>query len=95
MNSPRSPKKALLPSEPPEVSPLGLAHAIRYHRKKSGLSQSGLAALAGVGKTVVFDLEKNKPSVRLDTLLKVLRVLNIGVFFRSPLMGTFLSERGK
>lgn len=45
--------------------------------------------LSGVGKTVVFDLEKGKITVRLATLLKVLRVLNIKIEFKSPLMGLF------
>lgn len=46
-------------------------------RKKSGLTQQELAKLAGVGKTLVFDLEHGKASVQLDTLLKILKVLNI------------------
>lgn len=52
----------------------------------SGLSQAGLAKLAGVGKTAVFDLEHGKQSIRYDTLTKILSVLNITVRFDSPLM---------
>jgi transcriptional regulator with XRE-family HTH domain len=48
------------------------------------LSQAGLAKLAGVGKTVVFDLEHGKETVQLDTLKKVLAVLNIRLELRSP-----------
>lgn len=59
---------------------------IHFHRKKSGLTQAALANLAGVGKTVVFDLEKGKETVRLTTLFKVLHVLNIHMYFQSPLM---------
>jgi HTH-type transcriptional regulator/antitoxin HipB len=59
---------------------------IRFHRKKSGLTQEQLARLAGVGKTAVFDIEKNKPSVQLDTLRKLLAVLNISLRLESPLM---------
>ena len=59
---------------------------IRNHRRKSGLSQAELAKLAGVGKTVVFDLEHGKESVQLDTLRKVLKVLNITMRFESPLL---------
>lgn len=61
-----------------------LAEAIRSHRKLSGITQSQLAAFAGVGKTVIFDLEHGKPTVRLDTLLKVLAVLNIHLSMISP-----------
>ena len=65
-----------------------LAKIIRQHRKAAGLSQLQLAEMAGVGKTVVFDLEKGKETVRLDTLRKILVVLNIKVFWESPLLNT-------
>ncbi len=58
---------------------------IKDHRKKAGLTQLELADLAGVGKTTVFDIEKNKETVRLNSLLAVLRVLNIKIEFKSPL----------
>lgn len=64
----------------------GIADIIRLHRKKSGLSQAELARFAGVGKTVIFDIEKGKTSVQMDTLLKVLAVLNITIELKSPLM---------
>jgi HTH-type transcriptional regulator/antitoxin HipB len=66
---------------------LSLSEMLRRHRKLSGLSQSGLASLAGVGKTVIFDLEHGKESVRLDTLKRVLAALNIHITFQSPVMG--------
>ena len=65
---------------------------IRFHRKKSGLSQEALAHLGGLGKTALFDIEKGKLSIRLDTLLKVLHVLNIQIAFQSPLMDLFEKE---
>ncbi|AAU28438.1 TPA: helix-turn-helix transcriptional regulator [Legionella pneumophila] len=61
-----------------------IANLIHYYRKKSGLSQQELAHLAGVGKTVIYDIEKGKESVRLNTLLKVLDVLNIQMKFETP-----------
>jgi y4mF family transcriptional regulator len=59
---------------------------VRFHRKKAGLSQQQLAELAGLGKTVVFDVEKGKMSIRYETLLKLLNVLNIEIQFHGPLM---------
>lgn len=59
---------------------------IHQHRKKSGLTQKQLADLAGVGKTAVFDLEKGKETVQLNTFLKVLHALNISVQLSSPLI---------
>lgn len=66
---------------------------ILFHRKKSGLSQKELAVLAGVGKNMVYDLERGKPGVRLENVLKVLQVLNIELDFNSPLRDSFLKER--
>lgn len=71
---------------PRSMGTSNLKEIIRFHRKKSGLSQLELAHLAGVGKTVVYDLEKGKTTIRLDTLLKVLKVLNVKIDFQSQLM---------
>lgn len=61
-----------------------IGKTVRYFRKQSGLSQLGLAQLAGVGKTAVFDIEKGKETVQLNTLLKVLAVLNIKIKLETP-----------
>lgn len=63
-----------------------LAQLVQTHRKKAGLTQAKLASLAGVGKTVVWDLEHGKESVQWDTLQRIFRVLNIMVEWRSPLL---------
>jgi len=63
-----------------------LAQIIKMHRKAAKLSRVHLAELAGVGKTVVFDIEMGKESVQLDTLRKILKVLNIKIILKSPLM---------
>ena len=69
------------------TEPEELATIIRMHRKAAKLSQLQLADLAGVGKTVVFDIEKGKETVKLKTLLKILKVLNIEMQLTSPLLG--------
>ena len=63
-----------------------LSEIVLFHRKKSGLTRNQLADLAGVGKTVIYDIEKGKESIRLSTLQKVLKALNIKITFTSPLM---------
>ena len=63
-----------------------LAEVIRMHRKAAKLSRVHLAELAGVGKTVIYDIEKGKESVQLDTLRKILKVLNIKIVLTSPFM---------
>jgi HTH-type transcriptional regulator / antitoxin HipB len=74
------------------LEPQLLANIIRKHRKAAGLSQLQLAELAGVGKTVVFDIEKGKESVQLNTFRKILKVLNIKVQLTSHLMDQILNN---
>lgn len=54
-----------------------LSSLIQIARKKSGLTQNQLAIFADVGKTVIFDIEHGKSTVKLNTFLKILDVLNI------------------
>ncbi|MBE3085732.1 MAG: helix-turn-helix transcriptional regulator [Bacteroidetes bacterium] len=72
------------------LAPKILAKVIRRHRKAAKLSQLQLAEMAGVGKTVVFDIEKGKETIKLDTLRKILKVLNIKVRLISPLMNQLI-----
>lgn len=74
------------------LDPETLSIIIKKHRKAAGLSQIQLAELAGVGKTVVFDLEKGKETVQLNTLLKIFKVLNIKVQLQSQLMNKILNS---
>jgi y4mF family transcriptional regulator len=59
---------------------------VRQNRRLSGLTQIQLAKLAGVGKTVIFDIEHGKESVQFDTLKKVLAVLNIKFVLQNPVL---------
>tara|TARA_R110002050_G_scaffold294111_3_gene451513 strand:+ start:1455 stop:1724 length:270 start_codon:yes stop_codon:yes gene_type:complete len=74
------------------LEPKTLATVVRDHRKIAGLSQLQLAELAGVGKTVVFDVEKGKETIQLDTLRKILAALNIKVQLVSPVMNRIISD---
>lgn len=66
---------------------------IRFHRKEAGLTQKQLATLAGVGKSVVFDIEKGKITIRLNTLTAILSVLNVSLEPESPLMDQWNMEK--
>lgn len=66
------------------MTPDHIAKMVHHYRKQSGLSQVALAKLSGVGKTAVFDIEKGKLTVQLDTLLKILETLNIQMTFDVP-----------
>lgn len=59
---------------------------VLFHRKQAKLSRNELAELAGVGKTVIYDVEKGKQSIRWSTLVSILEALNIDMKFESPLM---------
>lgn len=61
-----------------------IGEVIQSVRKKTGLTQKGLADFAGVGKTTVFDIENGKASVRFHNILRVCRVLNITLTVKDP-----------
>ena len=68
-----------------------IGELVRLHREKAGLTQLELAELSGVGKTVVFDVEKGKSTVKLETLLKIFKSLNISLYLGSPIIETLES----
>ncbi len=63
-----------------------LSHVVKMHRKAAKLSRASLAEMAGVGKTVIYDIENGKESIQLNTLRKILKVLNVRIELISPLM---------
>jgi HTH-type transcriptional regulator / antitoxin HipB len=71
-----------------------LKDIVKEHRKFSGLTQAQVAKLAGVGKTVVYDIEHGKESIQYDTLMKILRVLNVSISFQSPLSSSIKNQPG-
>jgi y4mF family transcriptional regulator len=77
------------------MNALEIGNLIRYHRKAAGLTQKELADLAGIGKTVVFDLEKGKESVQIDTMLAMFSVLNMALKVEGPLVEKYHREKLK
>jgi y4mF family transcriptional regulator len=57
---------------PRSIHPIG--DFIRERRKANRLTQRALAELAGVGTRLISELERGKPTVRLDGVDQVLRV---------------------
>lgn len=53
------------------------------------MSRVQLAALAGVGKTAIYDLEHGKTTVQLETLGRILHALNIRIELAGPLMDLY------
>jgi HTH-type transcriptional regulator / antitoxin HipB len=66
-----------------------IAQLILFHRKKAGLSRNDLADIAGVGKTVIYDIEHGKDSIQFSSLSKIFDALNIQLDFKSPFMNEF------
>lgn len=56
-------------------SPTALGQAVRHARKQLSLTQPQLALAAGVGVRFIVELEAGKPTVRLESVLRVLQAL--------------------
>jgi len=50
---------------------------IKQYRRRQGISQSQLAAVANTGLRFISDLENGKPTVQLDKALKIAFLLGI------------------
>ncbi|MBK7131668.1 MAG: helix-turn-helix transcriptional regulator [Bacteroidales bacterium] len=72
-----------------------LSYVVKAHRKAAKLSRASLAEMAGVGKTVIYDIENGKETIQLNTLRKILKVLNIRIELISPLMDHLHNENEK
>lgn len=66
------------------VKKVEFADVLKATRKRAGLTQKELADLAGVGKTLIFDLEKGHEMVHFEKLKKICKVLNIQIHFEAP-----------
>ncbi|MBI4604465.1 MAG: helix-turn-helix transcriptional regulator, partial [Planctomycetes bacterium] len=51
-----------------------LAAFVQARRKANRMTQADLAELAGVGRRLVVELEKGKPTLRMDAVIAVLAV---------------------
>lgn len=56
-------------------SPASLGLAVRRARKQLNLTQPQLGLAAGVGVRFIVELEAGKPTVRLESVLRVLQAL--------------------
>ena len=57
---------------PPTTSIAEIGQTLRRLRKSQGLTQAQAAGLSGVGVRFMSELENGKPTIRLETLLKVM-----------------------
>lgn len=62
-----------------------LSEVIKQTRKLAHLTQNQLAEMSGVGKTLIFEIEKGEKKVSLEKLIKVCQALNIQIELKLPL----------
>jgi y4mF family transcriptional regulator len=60
--------------DPARASPQVIGDYVRKRRIASNLSQRELGELAGVGTRLISELERGKPTLRMDVVNKVLHV---------------------
>jgi y4mF family transcriptional regulator len=60
--------------KPLTKAPVVIGDYVRKRRIASNLSQKQLGELAGVGTRLISELERGKPTLRMDVVNKVLRV---------------------
>ena len=56
-----------------------LGQAIRTERKRLAVTQKELAMVAGVGLRFLIELERGKPTARLEGVFKVLQALGLRI----------------
>ena len=71
-----------------------LGHLISFHRKKAGLTQVGLAELAGISRSVVQDLEAGKGRTVWMHVEAILNVLNVELQPVGPLVDKWKQSKG-
>lgn len=59
-----------------------LGRLLRAERRAQGLTQEGLAMVAGTGTRFVGDLERGKPTCRVAETLRVIETLGLEVELR-------------
>jgi HTH-type transcriptional regulator / antitoxin HipB len=64
-----------------------LAQTVRTQRKRLRLTQKQLADLSGCGPDFLYDLERGKPTVRLDKLIPVLDALGLELTVAAKVAG--------
>ena len=72
-----------------------LAEAIKRERKLNNLTQTDLAQLAKTGINFISQLERGKETLRLSSLLSVLRVLGLEFHIQRGKASISISEKLK
>lgn len=71
-----------------------LGSTIRAERKRAGLSQQALADLAGTSRSWLARLESGHRKAELETIMRLLRALDLGLVLRRPTGASAPRTRG-
>jgi Predicted transcriptional regulators len=64
------------------VDASAIGQQVREHRRRLGLSQDDLAAVVGVNRRVIGELERGKPSIQLGIAIRVAEAVGLDVTLR-------------
>ena len=67
-----------------QMTPAEIGRIVRAARRAQGLRQDQLAGAAGVGVRFLSELERGKPTVRLEKMLAVLDTLGCRILIEMP-----------
>lgn len=76
----------------PTTSIADIGRTLRLLRKRQDLTQAEAAGLTGVGVRFMSELENGKPTVRLETLIKVLRGYGLQIQLVGPGLADLVSD---
>lgn len=74
------------------MTPAEIGRIVRAARRAQGLRQDQLAGAAGVGVRFLSELERGKPTVRLEKVIAVLDTLGCTLRVEMPRGGTASGE---
>lgn len=66
------------------MNTLQIGKSIKKRRKSLGITQAELALLASCSKPTVIAIERGKPTLRLDKLIAILKVLGLELQITDP-----------
>ena len=65
-------------------SPETFGKEVKRYRKKLKISRNKFSELAGLGKTVIYDVENAKPTCRTNTIIKIAKNLGMEIALILP-----------
>jgi transcriptional regulator with XRE-family HTH domain len=71
---------------------MDIAQVVRTARKRSGLSLTELADMAGTSPQTILNIEQGKVSPRADTLLAIMNAMNYDIIFNPKYKGGYYGE---